>query len=113
MSKTRDFLGPYRLARLIRAGSTSEVWEAIEEHEQKRYALKILRRNSRDKADIASLKHEFNVAQAMNSPRIVKMYEYRFENDTPFLVMELFSELNMKQALRRGPDSLAFMLKTI
>ena len=27
--------------------------------------------------------------------------------------MELFSELNMKQALRRGPDSLAFMLDKI
>jgi len=114
MSKTRDFLGPYRLARLIRAGSTSEVWEAIEENDQKRYALKILKNSCRDdKQEIASLKHEFNVASAMNSPRIVKMFEHRVENGVPFLVMELFSELNMKQALRRGPESLAFMLKKI
>ena len=114
MSKSRDFLGPYRLARLIRAGSTSEVWEAIDENDQSRYALKILKRSHRnDKAEVAALKHEFNVAKDMSSPRIVKMKEYRVENETPFLVMELFSELNMKQALRRGPDSLAFMLKKI
>lgn len=114
MSKTRDFLGPYRLARLIRAGSISEVWEAIEENDQKRYALKVLKRSScEDKHEIASLKHEYNVAKDLNSPRIVKMYEHRVENGIPFLVMELFSELNMKQALRRGPESLAFMLKKI
>jgi serine/threonine protein kinase len=33
--------------------------------------------------------------------------------NSPFLVMELFSELNMKQALRRGPDSIAYMLDKI
>ncbi|QDV65482.1 serine/threonine-protein kinase [Crateriforma conspicua] len=114
MSKTRDFLGPYRLARLIRAGSTSEVWEAIEEHDHKRYALKILKRSMREnKGEIAALKHEFNVAKDLSSDRIVKMYEHRVENGVPFLVMELFSELNMKQALRRGPESLAFMLDKI
>ncbi|TWU65183.1 Serine/threonine-protein kinase PknB [Crateriforma conspicua] len=114
MSKTRDFLGPYRLARLIRAGSTSEVWEAIEEHDHKRYALKILKRSMREnKGEIAALKHEFTVAKDLSSDRIVKMYEHRVENGVPFLVMELFSELNMKQALRRGPESLAFMLDKI
>ena len=114
MTKTRDFLGPYRLARLIRSGSTAEVWEAIEENDQKRYALKILKRGYReDKAELTALKHEFTVAKELNSPRIVKMYDYRVENGAPFLVMELFSELNMKQALRRGPESLAYMLKKI
>lgn len=114
MTKSRDFLGPYRLARLIRSGSTSEVWEAIEEHDQKRFALKILKQNYRtDKTEVASLKHEYQVAKELSSPRIVKMQEYRVENGRPFLVMELFSELNMKQALRRGPDSLAYMLDKI
>ncbi|QDT58437.1 Serine/threonine-protein kinase PknH [Stieleria bergensis] len=115
MTRTRDFFGPYRLTRLIRAGSTSEVWEAIEEHEQVRYALKILKESaSNDRKEVASLKHEFTVGQDMqSSPRIIKVLEHRVANDRPFLVMELFSELNAKQALRRGPDSLAFMLREI
>ncbi|MEM8734666.1 MAG: serine/threonine-protein kinase, partial [Planctomycetota bacterium] len=33
--------------------------------------------------------------------------------NAPFLVLELFSELNMKQALRRGPDCIAYMLETV
>ena len=115
MTKTRDFYGPYRLTRLIRAGSTAEVWEAIEEHEQKRYALKILKGSiAKDKNEVARLKHEVNVGKDLqNSPRIIKILDYRVANERPFLVLELFSELNMKQALRRGPDSLAFMLHKI
>jgi serine/threonine protein kinase len=115
MTKTRDFYGPYRLTRLIRAGSTAEVWEAIEENDQKRYALKILKGSiAKDKNEVALLKHEFNVGKDLqNSPRIIKILDYKVANERPFLVLELFSELNMKQALRRGPDSLAFMLPTI
>ncbi|MCG8653030.1 MAG: serine/threonine protein kinase [Pirellulales bacterium] len=114
MTKTRDFLGPYRLARLIRLGSTAEVWEAIEEHSQERFALKVLKQNLRkNKTEIASLKHEYNVAKSLNSPRVIKVIEFREDGGAPFLVLELFSELNMKQALRRGPESLAFMLDKI
>ncbi|MEZ6074500.1 MAG: hypothetical protein R3C56_02150 [Pirellulaceae bacterium] len=43
MTKIRDFLGPYRLARLIRLGSSCQVWEAIETETGDRYALKVLR----------------------------------------------------------------------
>ena len=112
--KTRDFLGPYRLARLIRVGSTAEVWEAIKESTQDRFALKILKESLKaDKGEIALLKHEYNVAKDLSSPRIIRVLEFREESGRPMLVLELFSELNMKQALRRGPESLAFMLDKI
>ena len=114
MTKTRDFFGPYRLARLIRSGSVSEVWEAIEENSNDRFALKILKRSSaNDRTEIAMLKHEYNVGTSMSSPRIIKILDYMVANDRPFLVLELFSELNIKQALRRGPESLAFLLDKI
>lgn len=114
MSRSRDFLGPYRLARLIRQGNSSEVWEVIEDGNQERFAIKMLRESmSNDKGEIALLKHEFNVAKDMKSDRIIQIMEYRVEAGRPFLVMELFSELNMKQALRRGPESLAYMLDKI
>ncbi|TWT83078.1 Serine/threonine-protein kinase PknH [Planctomycetes bacterium CA13] len=114
MTKTRDFLGPYRLARLIRSGTTCDVWEAIEESKHERFALKLLKPSARnDRSEVALLKHEYAVASDLHSPRIIRVYDYRVEAGTPFIVMELFSELNMKQALRRGPDSLAYMLDKI
>lgn len=114
MTKVRDFLGPYRLARLIRMGSTCQVWEAIEANTQQRYALKVLRPDQRgNREEINALKHEFEVAEKLSHKNLVKVYEFVTDADTPFIVLELFSELNMKQALRRGPDSIAFMLDKI
>lgn len=114
MTKSRDFLGPYRLTRLIRQGSTCDVWEAVDEPTQARFALKVLNNRHRtDKSEIASLKFEYTVAKDLISPRIIRVLDYRVESGVPFLVMELFSELNMKQALRQGPESLAFMLDKI
>ena len=114
MSKARDFLGPYRLARLIRAGSSCQVWEAIESPSGDRFALKVLRQDFReDKTEIAFLKNEFDIATQLSHPNIIKVHQLVMDCPTPFIALELFSELNMKQALRRGPESLAYMLDKI
>jgi serine/threonine protein kinase len=114
MTKIRDFLGPYRLARLIRLGSSCQVWEAIESETGNRYALKVLRDDFRqNKQEVAFLRSEFDIARSMNHANIIKMYDLVLTGNAPFLVLELFSELNMKQALRRGPESISYMLDKI
>ena len=114
MVKVRDFLGPYRLARLIRLGSTCQVWEAILESDNKRYALKVLRPEQRgNKEEIAFLKHEYEVAKDLNHKNVIKLIEYRTNAETPFIVLELFSELNLKMAIRRGPEVIAYKLQSI
>ena len=114
MTKVRDFLGPYRLSRLIRMGSTCQVWEAIETETGDRYALKVLRPDFREnKVEVQQLRSEFAIAKDMSHPNVIHMHDLMLHGSSPFLVLELFSELNMKQALRRGPDSIAFMLEKI
>ncbi len=114
MTKVRDFLGPYRLTRLIRLGSTCQVFEAMDEAKNIRYALKVLRPDQRgNKAELALLKHEFEIASSLSHKNIIKIVEFNRSTDTPFLVLELFSELNLKQAIRRGPDDIAYMLDKI
>lgn len=115
MTKVRDFLGPYRLVRLIRMGSSCQVWEAIETQTNKRFALKVLREDFRNNKDeIGFLKNEFQIANAMNHPQVIKIHELVLDKQwPPFLVLELFSELNIKQALRRGPESIAYMIGKI
>jgi len=114
MTKVRDFLGPYRLSRLIRLGSTCQVWEAIEESKQERFALKVLRPEKRtDRVELGFLKHEYDIAIQLNHKNIIKVLEFNTKADTPFLVLELFSELNLKQATRKGPDGIAYMLDKV
>jgi serine/threonine protein kinase len=113
MVKVRDFLGPYRLARLIRLGSTCQVWEGIKD-DGNHYALKVLRPEQRgNKEEIAFLKHEFEIASNLNHKNIIKLVEYVTDADTPFIVLELFSEINLKQAMRKGPEPIAYMLASI
>ena len=76
MGHGRDYLGSYRLVRLIRAGSTSQVWEAINDITQEKYALKSLIRTMRaDRQAIADLKHEFEVAKDFDHEHVNHVYE--------------------------------------
>jgi serine/threonine protein kinase len=87
------------------------VWEAILDRDNKRYALKVLRPEQRgNKDEIAFLKHEFEVAKELNHKNIIKLIEYRTDAETPFIVLELFSEMNLKMAMRRGPEPIAYKL---
>ena len=114
MTKVRDFMGPYRLARLIRMGNSCQVWEAIETDTGKRYCLKVLREDFRNnKAEVGFLRCEYDVAMHLSHPNVIKMHDFVTTGHAPFLVMELFSELNIKQALRRGPESIAYMLDRV
>ncbi|WP_168215713.1 serine/threonine protein kinase [Roseimaritima ulvae] len=103
------------MKRLIRAGRLREIWEASHIETKKRFALKRLSPHKcDDKTELAALKHEYRVASSLsNSKRIIRIYDLQIEDGTPLLVMELFSELNLKQAMRRGPKSIAFMLDKV
>lgn len=114
MTKVRDFLGRYRLSRLIRVGSSCAVWEAVRDGDNEKFALKVLRQDLRgDKVELASLKHEFEVAHKLKHPNVIRIFEFNMDNKTPYLVLELYSEQNMKQALRAGVDRYAFYVKQI
>ncbi len=114
MVKVRDFLGSYRLARLIRLGSTCQVWEAIRDKDDARYALKVLRPEQRgNKEEIGFLKHEYEVAKELNHRNVIKLIDFVTDAETPFIVLELFSELNLKMAMRRGPEPIAYQLTHI
>lgn len=114
MTKVRDFLGPYRLARLIRLGSTCQVWEGVETQTNEKFALKVLREDFRkDRNELRQFKAEYDIAKSMSHPNVVQMFDLVLTGPAPYLVLELFSELNMKQALRSGPDAIAYMVDKI
>jgi serine/threonine protein kinase len=114
VTKVRDFVGPYRLARLIRAGNTCYVWEAVKDETNERFALKMLRPDFvKDKEEIGYLKHEWEVAKDLNHPNIIRFYDFTMQYQAPFLALELYSALNLKQVLREGPEPLAYLAEKI
>ena len=110
-----DYLGKYRLLRMIRVGSKCQVWEALEEGEQRRrVALKILLKKFRsDKFEIEQLVHEAKVGKSLEHENIVKIFEYCHINETPFIAMELFTARNLKIELRENYYEVASKMKKI
>lgn len=110
MSRQRDFLGSYRLVRLIRVGHTCQVWEAAKTDETVRYVLKVLRPDLRqDKAEVAALKNEFECGKGLKHPNVIKLYEFAVESEVAYLVMEHFEHNNLKLWLRNGPQPIAHL----
>jgi len=110
----RDFLGPYRLIRLVRAGQQTQVWETVKDGETERIAMKLLVRDQiKNKEEIAQLKHEAMVGVPLQHPNIIDIYEFNFEYELPFVAMELFNARNLKQDLREQSDRIAHLVPDI
>jgi serine/threonine protein kinase len=109
MSRPRDFLGPYRLARLIRVGITTEVWEAAKTDDSTRYVVKVIKRDKKDKEEIAALKNEFECGKSLKHKNIIKIYDFSSTPESTYLVMEHFEHENLKIQLRNGPQKVAHL----
>ena len=116
MSTRRDFLGPFQLVRLIRSGTTTQVWEAfrIENQKREKIALKVLLRDVKDKkTETDYLKHEALVGQDLDHPNVIKIYDFHSEHGLPFLSMQLFNARNLKIEMRERPEEILINLPAI
>ena len=111
---SQDNVGPYRLLNLIMTGQTSQVWEAIHGSRQERRALKMLLSDyARDREHVGYLKNEFEVGRALEHRRVVQVFEMGTHQGSPYLVMEFFPFPNLKQFIRRGPETFTYLVPQI
>ena len=114
MAGSRNFLGPFRLVRLIRAGQTCQVWEAVDERTEERVALKALQPEQRsNKTEIAYLKHEHTVAKAFDHENIIRIDGFYTDRSVPFLAMEFSSGKNAKIQIRQNFEEIIYWSKNI
>ncbi len=107
MTRARDYLGSFRLVRLIRAGQTCQVWEAINDVDGRRVAIKSLQPEQRkNKQEIEYLRHEYEVGKNLKHENVIEIYEFIVDRRVPFLVLELSLGKNMKLMLRQHIDTL-------
>lgn len=115
MSTTgREYVGPYRLLRVILAGRFCVVWEAMHDDNKEKVALKMLAGECRrDKEQIALMKHEFAVGKGMEHPYVLHIRDYGNDRDMPYLAMDFFDGPNLKQKIREGVDKIAHQVEGI
>ena len=106
---SRDWMGRYRLVKLLRASRTCQVWEGMNSENESHVALKILNRDlCSDRVLVASMKHEFMVGSEMDHENVVRHFEFDFAQNVPYIVLEFFTVRNVMQALQTlGSEKLA------
>lgn len=113
MSSRDDTLGSYRLTKQIARGNATQIWEAIKLGATERYVIKVLDRDNRGKKEeVELLRHEFEVAHEMNHPNVIRVYEMNSSNPA-YIVIEVFSVLNLKQVIRQNRERILVSFSTI
>ena len=108
MARDRDYIGTYRLLKLVRAGATCQIWEAVRGVDNdslcpQGVAGKALRT---DKEQIALLKHEFTVGHEFHHPCVIEIYEFDMCREVqPYVALEYFESKNLKQWIREFKDA--------
>ncbi len=105
VARDRNYIGSYRLLKLVRAGASCQIWEAISEYDNRRCALKTLQDEHRsNKDEIALLKHEYFVGHTLQHPHVIEIFEFDIVRGIPFLALEYFESNNLKQWIRQVTD---------
>jgi serine/threonine protein kinase len=90
MNQPPDFeLEGYTIVREIGSGGMSTVYEAVDTKLKRTVAVKLLHQHFRaDTTALERFRREALSAAQLDSPNIVRIYDYRLENKTPCIIME-------------------------
>jgi serine/threonine protein kinase len=103
------YIGPYRQLSLIKVGHKTQIWEVIRDSSREKFAIKILRQDPPERQQVQMLQHEFRVGSKLEHPHLVRILQLDAHKGMPYLVMELFLTLNLKQRIVQGHERLAHL----
>ncbi|MBI4990163.1 MAG: serine/threonine protein kinase [Rhodocyclales bacterium] len=94
-------LGKYEIRRELGQGAMGIVYEGFDPMITRRVALKTVRRDQLDRAEVeeilARFKREAQAAGRLSHPNIVSIYEYGEDNGTAFIAMEFVEGRELKE----------------
>lgn len=99
-------IGPYRLLNVVYTGQTSRTWQAYDDRARRYVGIKTLFQNvSRDRKQVQMLKWEYQVGSKLRNERIVNIFDFGWYNKVPYIAMDWFPALNIKQIIHKGYEN--------
>ncbi len=114
MARGHDYIASFRIVRLIRSGSTCQIYEAINDNTGQKVALKTLVSERRkDKTELKYLQHEYEVAKSFTSEFVNEVYDVDAKHSVPYLSIEFSPFQNLKQRLRAEYNLMNYHASTV
>ena len=106
--------GRYRIGGLLGQGGMARVFEAFDQHLERRVALKVLRPETEALAGMRQrFQQEARIAARLVHPNIVAVLDFGEDHSTSFLVMERLPGTTLREEIRRGPLPLPRLLQVV
>ncbi|HEY1065671.1 MAG TPA: serine/threonine-protein kinase [Pirellulales bacterium] len=109
-----DFIGRYRLLRIVMTGQTSQIWEAFDDASAKRLAIKTLLPDfARVSEHVNYLRNEYEIGKLFTHANIIRVFEYEKHKGAPYVAMEYYPHPNIKQQLSQAGGGLVKLLPKV
>lgn len=101
--------------RILGSGSCSKVYYAIHKVKQEEFAIKKIAFDELPDIMKARTVKEINILQTVNHPNIIKLYDYKFDQNKLFLITEYCNGGNLSDWIKKdkSPDEILSVIKQI
>jgi serine/threonine protein kinase len=108
MPEVNELIGGYKLRSLLQTGQVSQVFEVVEPHSNRHFAMKILLPEAAEKGSERSvLFHEAEVGTKLRHENVIHILKVSRDAHSPHFIMEFFPSGSMRTRLMQ--KDLAFI----
>jgi serine/threonine-protein kinase len=100
MPEVNETIGGYKLRSLLQTGQVSQVFEVVEPHSNRHFAMKVLLPEAAEKSDVRSnLFHEAEVGTKLRHENVIHILKVSRDPHSPHFIMEYFPSGSMRTRL--------------
>lgn len=100
MPEVNELIGGYRLRSLLQTGQVSQVFEVVEPHSNRHFAMKILLPEAAEKGDVRNnLFHEAEVGTKLRHENVIHILKIDRDKHSPHFIMEFFPSGSMRNRI--------------
>ena len=101
MADVNELIGGYKLRTMLQTGQTSQVFEVVEPHSNRHFAMKLLLPEStHDPEQRKNLFNEAEVGTKLAHQNVIRIYKVNRSLETPHFIMEFFPSGSLRLRLQ-------------
>src|SRR4051812_49936310 len=101
MPEVNETIGGYKLRSLLQTGQTSQVFEVVEPHSNRHFAMKVLLPEAAsDPEQRKTLFNEAEVGVKLAHQNVIRIFKVNRSPETPHFIMEFFPSGSLRLRLQ-------------